>query len=319
MRLQKPVSWNEISSGISGNTEIKGKDQLVYGLSEIHRAEHGDLVFIDHPDYYQYLQRSSASFYIMDRKMSCPPNKNIVYSDNPFRDFNLLAKKYFPASIASHNGSNFKVGKNTIISEGVVIGDNVEIGDNCFIHPNVVIHPNTVIKDRIIIAANSTIGSNCLYYKKTMDGYQPLFSFGGVYIDNDVDIGPNTVINKGVSSITTIGMGTKIDANVHIGHGVIIGRRCLIAAQVGIAGKVIIGDDVTIWGQVGITKAVFIDNNAVVQAKSLVTKSLSANKSYFGIPAMEKSIRLKQEIIMRNLTKKWESVNCILNNVIGKK
>ena len=149
------------------------------------------------------------------------------------------------------------------------------------------------------------LGSDAFYYKNRPEKFDKLVSGGNVVVENNVDIGALCTIDKGVTASTTIGEGSKLDNQVHVGHDTVIGKRCLIASQVGIAGCVLIEDFVTIWGQVGITSGVTIGEKAIISAQSGVSKSLPGHKSYFGTPADDfrkkykelASIRLIPDII----------------------
>jgi UDP-3-O-[3-hydroxymyristoyl] glucosamine N-acyltransferase len=153
----------------------------------------------------------------------------------------------------------------------------------------------------VIIHANTVIGADAFYFKKRPDGYDKLYSCGRVVIGNNVEIGAACTIDKGVSGDTIIGDGTKIDNQVHLGHGVVVGKHCLLAAQVGVGGKTIIQDEVSLWGQVGVQKDILIEKGAVVLGQSGVTKSLKGNKVYFGTPAAEAKSRYRELTYLRRL------------------
>jgi UDP-3-O-[3-hydroxymyristoyl] glucosamine N-acyltransferase len=170
----------------------------------------------------------------------------------------------------------------------------VVIGKNCLIHSNVAIYDNTIIGDNVIIHAGTVLGADAFYYKKRATGFDQLISGGRVVIGDNVGIGALCTIDKGVSGDTTIGDGTKIDNQVHVGHDSVIGKNCLIASQTGIAGAVIIEDDVTIWGQVGTTSGITIGAKAVILGQTGVTKSVAGGKTYFGTPIEESREKLKQ-------------------------
>ena len=129
-----------------------------------------------------------------------------------------------------------------------------------------------------------------------------------VVIGNDVEVGAGTTIDRGVSGDTIIGEGTKLDNQVHIGHGAVIGRNCLFAAQVGIGGKAIIEDNVTLWGQVGISKDLRIGAGAVVMAQSGVPASLEGGKAYFGTPAEDAQLKRREIVWIKRIPELWEKV-----------
>ena len=196
---------------------------------------------------------------------------------------------------------NALIGEGTHIAPGVFIGHNVQIGQNCLIHPNVVIGERTIIGDNVIIHAGTVLGGDAFYYKKRETGYDKLKSVGNIVIENDVEIGANCTIDRGVTASTTIGEGSKLDNQIQIGHDTIIGKRCLIASQTGVAGCCILEDEVTLWGQVGITSGVRIGEKAVISAKSGVSKSLEGGKLYMGSPAEEGKSAYKKFVLLNRL------------------
>ncbi len=283
--------------------EYVGPDDFpVHGMNEIHMVQPGDIVFVDHPKYYDKALQSAATVILINKTVDCPEGKALLVSDDPFRDFNKLTHKFRPfmASQASISPTA-TIGEGTIIQPQVFIGNHVQIGKNCIIHPNVTIYDHTIIEDDVIIHAGAVIGADAFYYKKRPEGFDQLKSGGNVVIKNLVSIGAACTIDRGVTASTTIGEGTKIDNQVHVGHDTIIGKKCLIAAQTGIAGCVVIGDEVTLWGQVGSTSGITIGDKAVVMAQSGISKSLEGGKVYFGSPADESREKLKQLALLKRL------------------
>ena len=131
---------------------------------------------------------------------------------------------------------------------------------------------------------------------------------GNVIIEDDVEIGANCTIDRGVSDETKIGRGTKIDNLVHVGHEVVIGKNCILAAQVGIAGGTTLGDGVILWGQVGVNKTITIGDNAVVMGQAGITSSIEGNKSYWGTPIQEFYSKRKELVLIKSLPEIWEKV-----------
>ncbi len=306
MRFPKQHSLKEIADLL--HCEFVGDATFsVLGMNEIHVVEAGDIVFVDHPKYYDKAIHSNATVILINKKVDCPPGKALLISDDPFRDFNTLTRHFMP-----FQGSNIsisataKIGIGTQIQPNTFIGNNVVIGDNCLIHSNVAIYDHTLIGDNVIIHAGTVIGADAFYYKKRAEGFDQLLSGGRVVIENNVGIGALCTIDKGVTGNTTIGEGTKIDNQVHVGHDTVIGKKCLIASQTGIAGCVIIEDEVTLWGQVGTTSGITIGSKAVVMGQTGVTKSIEGGKSYFGTPIEESREKLKQ---LANIKKIPELLN----------
>ena len=212
-------------------------DFPVLGLNEIHVVQQGDIVFVDHPKYYDKALQSLATIILINKNVDCPPGKALLISDDPFRDFNKLIHHFNPFVAASAViAASATIGTHTVIQPNVFIGNNVTIGEDCLIHPNVTIYDNTVIGNNVTIHAGSVLGSDAFYYKNRPEKFDRLLSGGNVVIKDNVDIGALCTIDKGVTASTTIGEGTKLDNQVHVGHDTVIGSRCLIASQVGIAG-----------------------------------------------------------------------------------
>ena len=294
MKFSKTHTLKEIAEII--DCQYIGSDDFpVFGMNEIHVVTSGDIVFVDHPKYYDKALQSAATIVLINKQVECPEGKALLISDDPFRDFNKLTNHFRPFTSANVSISeSATIGEGTFIQPNCFIGHHVVIGKNCIIHSNVSIYDNCVIGDNVIIQAGTILGADAFYYKKRPEGFDQLLSGGRVVIKNNVGIGALCTIDKGVTGDTTIGEGTKIDNQVHVGHDTVIGKKCLIAAQTGIAGCVIIEDEVTLWGQVGTTSGITIGAKAVVLGQTGVTKSIEGGKSYFGTPIEESREKLKQ-------------------------
>jgi len=301
MKFPKIQSLQEIANLL--NCEFVGDENFpVHGMNEIHVVEAGDIVFVDHPKYYDKALQSAATIVLINKKVDCPQGKALLISDDPFRDFNTLTKHFRPFIAANVSVSpSAKIGVGSTIQPNCFIGNNVVIGKNCLLHANVIVYDHTVIGDNVIIHSGTILGADAFYYKKRLDGFDQLLSGGRVVIEDNVGIGALCTIDKGVTGDTTIGEGTKIDNQVHVGHDTVIGKKCLIASQTGIAGCVIIEDEVTLWGQVGTTSGITIGAKAVVLGQTGVTKSIEGGKSYFGTPVEESREKLKQHAYIKRI------------------
>ena len=294
MKFNKTYTLKQIAEIIKSNY-VGSDDFPVYGMNEIHVVTPGDIVFVDHPKYYDKALQSAATIVLINKEVVCPEGKALLISDDPFRDFNILTNYFRPFQFSNVSISETAtIGEGTVIQPNCFIGHQVQIGKNCLIHSNVSIYDNTVIGDNVIIHAGTILGADAFYYKKRAEGFDQLLSSGRVVIENNVGIGALCTIDKGVTGDTTIGEGTKIDNQVHVGHDTVIGKKCLIASQTGIAGCVIIEDEVTLWGQVGTTSGITIGAKAVIMGQTGVTKSVEGGKSYFGTPIEESREKLKQ-------------------------
>ncbi len=301
MKFPAPQDLVSIAKLI-GSRYVGEPDFPVLGMNEIHVVEPGDIVFVDHPKYYDKALQSAATVVLINKEVDCPEGKALLISDDPFRDFNRLSDHFRPFTGFSHGVSeSAQIGPGTHIAPNAVIGEEVQIGKHCVIHPNVVIGAHCILGDRVVIQAGTVIGSDAFYYKKRPEGFDRLLSGGRVVLEDDVELGALCTIDRGVTGDTTIRAGSKLDNQVHVGHDTVIGRKCLIASQTGIAGCVVIEDEVTLWGQVGVTSAITIGKGAIVLAQTGVSKSLPAGKTYFGSPAEEARERLKQLAAVRQL------------------
>ncbi len=321
MRFPSPVAIKWIGEFIGAKIigDINGQ---ATGINEIHKVEPGDLVFVDHPKYYDKCIQSPATYIIINKEVDCPSGKALLVVDEPFEAYQKIVRHFRPYEPAVKMISDSAtIGKDTVIYPGAFVGHHVTIGSNCVIHPNVTILDYCVIGNNVIIQAGTVIGSDAFYYntkKNRTNWYKKMLSSGRVIIEDDVEIGAGCDIDRGVSHDTTIGQGTKIDNMVHIGHDTIVGKNCLFAAQVGIAGATTIGDGVTLWGQVGVSKTLTIGPNATVFAQSGVPYSIEGGKIYFGSPVEDALVKKKELIWVKRIPEIWERINKLAEHMDSK-
>ncbi len=309
MKFKNPQTLEDIAKIIDcdyiGNAEFP-----VLGMNEIHVVQSGDIVFVDHPKYYDKALQSHATIVLINKKVDCPEGKALLISNDPFRDFNKLTQHFRPfVSASSAISASAIIGENTIIQPNVFVGNNVKIGNDCIIHSNVSIYDNTIIGNNVIIHAGTVLGADAFYYKNRPEKFDKLLSGGNVIIEDNVDIGALCTIDKGVSNSTRIGEGTKLDNQVHIGHDTILGKRCLVASQVGISGCVIIKDNVTLWGQVGVKSDLTIAKGTEIYAQSGLGHSTTENKIYFGSPAIEARAKFREMAYIKKLPEVFKKLN----------
>jgi UDP-3-O-[3-hydroxymyristoyl] glucosamine N-acyltransferase len=302
MKFEKAIAAKEIAARFGAS--LIGDDTLfATGINEIHKVEPGDIAFSDAKKYFEKTLQSAATVILLNEAAECPPGKAILVLPDPFRAYNTLMEEHRPFVPLRHPiDHHARIHASVVIEPGAIIAPDVEIGEGCYIGANAYIGSHSVIGKHVVIGPGAIIGSDAFYYKKHSDGHFEKWRSGGrVLLHDHVDIGAGSTINKGVSGDTIIGEGTKIDCQVHIGHGAVIGKNCLFAAQVGIGGKTIVEDNVVLYGQVGIAQAIEIGKGAVVLAKSGVSKSLEGGKTYFGIPADEVRDKYKELAALRQL------------------
>lgn len=301
MKFDKPHKLSEIAALI-GCEFVGDPDHVVSGINEIHRVVNGDLVFVDHPKYYDKALKSAATTILIDQRVECPEGKGLIISESPFDDFNKLNQHFVKSKFQrSPTGENVVVADTALIYPNVFIGNDVTIGENSVIMPGAVIGDRTTIGDNVIVGPNSVIGHYAFYYKKRSGNYDRMYTCGGVRLEDNVEVGALCTIDAGVTAETIIGRGTKIDNQVHIGHDTVVGQNCLFAANVGLAGCVNVEDNVTLWGQVGCASDVTIGEGAIVLAQSGIAKSLPGAKTYFGSPCGEVKSKFRELAAVRKL------------------
>jgi UDP-3-O-[3-hydroxymyristoyl] glucosamine N-acyltransferase len=308
MKFPSPQKLSDLARLTS--SRIIGDDQkLVHGVNEIHKVEEGDITFVDHPKYYDKALQSAATFIIINKEVKVPEGKALLFHEDPFSVYVNIVKHFRPFQPSAASISPTAViGAGTVIQPGAFIGNNVKIGSNCIIHSNVSIYDFSEIGNNVIIHSNSVLGADAFYFKRRPDHYDKMLSCGRVIIHDNVEIGACCTIDKGVSSDTIIGKGTKLDNHVHVGHDTVIGKNCLFAAQVGIAGVVTIEDDVILWGQVGVQKDLIIGKGAIVLGQSGIPKSLEGGKTYFGSPTQEAREKMKELALVKQLPELLEKL-----------
>lgn len=303
MKFPQPISVQALAERFSAKQLLGDPTLVATGINEIHKVEAGDIAFSDVKKYFSRTLESAATIILLNEPAECPPGKAILIFDKPFDVYDTLVREHRPfAPLREVISGQADIHPTAIVEPGVVIAANVRIGAHSHIQANAYIGEYTSIGEHVTIGVGAIIGTDAFYFKKHPDGsFQKWRSGGRVIIEDHVDIGAACTINKGVSGDTVIGAGSKLDCQIHVGHGAVIGKNCLLAAQVGIGGKAIIEDNVVLYGQVGIAQAVRIGKGAVVLAQSGISKSLEGGKTYFGYPAEEAREKYRELAALRQL------------------
>ena len=306
MKFPRSYSLKEIATIINA-TPVGDPDFEVLGINEIHMVEPGDLTFVDHPKYYDKALNSKATTILINKEVEPPAGKALLVSEDPFRDYVFLARRFRGFEPASALISpSAEIGEGTVVQPGAFIGNHVKIGKDCIIHANASIYDHTVVGDGVIIHSGAVIGADAYYFQKKDGAYRKLESCGRVVIGDRVEIGALTSIDKGVSGDTFIGEGTKFDNHVQVGHDTYIGKHCLIGAHSAIAGVTRIEDDVILWARVSVNKDIVVGKGAVLLATSAIDKSIEGGKTYFGAPAEEARKKWKEMAYLRRLPELFE-------------
>jgi UDP-3-O-[3-hydroxymyristoyl] glucosamine N-acyltransferase len=322
------LKLRDIAERLQCRLEGDGEVDIV-GVAGIQQAQPGDLTFVANPRYLPALATTHASAVILGPGKAGDPGAPcaVLHTDDPYSAFaravSLFATTVRPAagidrlsavadgaSIGADVsigpfvtvGAGATIGARTIIFPNVVIGADAQVGDDCVIHPQVSIREGVVVGHRVTLHDGVVVGSDGFGFAKQKDGtHLKIPQHAGVVIEDDVEIGANSTIDRPAIGETRIRAGTKIDNLVHIAHGVSIGRRALLAAQVGIAGSTIVEDDVMMAGQSGVTGHVRIGAGAIVGAKSAVLQSVDAGSFVTGHPAFDHTDWRKASVVFRQL------------------
>ena len=302
MKFDKIYTAKRIAEWLQAEL-IGDPNQEFKGMNEIHKVEAGDIMFVDVPKYFKKAFQSAATGIIVNEAVEPPSGKCVFVVSDPFRAYETLGARFYRfEALNADIHHTAKIHPSVHLEPGVRIGAEVEIGEGSLIQANTVIGSKTKIGEGVWIQPNCTIASEAFYYKKEKGVYHKWTSFGKVIIEDDVTIGANCTIDKGVSGITRVGEGSKLDNQVHLAHGVVLGKNCLIAAQCGIAGKTILGDGVTLLGQVGLVKSLHVGDGVTILSQAGVTNNLEEGKSYWGTPAKEAREEMREIITLKKLS-----------------
>jgi UDP-3-O-[3-hydroxymyristoyl] glucosamine N-acyltransferase len=326
------MQFTAIQISILVNGKIEGNSNAaVTSFGKIEEAEQGQLSFLANPKYEDFLYTTNASIVIINDgyELRQPVKATLIRVSDAYSAFALLLSKYQemvtqqlkgiqqPSFIAtsanlaadvfigafSYIGENVKIGKNTKIFPNSFIGDNVTIGENCIIHPGVKIYHDCVLHNQVIIHAGTVIGSDGFGFAPQADGsFKKVPQIGNVVIEDNVEVGANTTIDRATMGSTCIRSGAKLDNLIQIAHNVEVGESTVIAAQVGVSGSTKIGKNVMIGGQAGLVGHIQIADGSKINAQSGVSKSLKEPYSAVtGTPAGDYTSSLRSQAVFRNL------------------
>ncbi len=300
-------------------------------VAKIEEATAGSLTFLSNPKYQKFLGSTKASAVLVSRSQELPAASSVVFIrvDDPYLAFLQVLRRLTPeidpfttgihptaviaptatvaadASIGAQAviGDGASVGARTKIGHGCIVGPAAVIGDDCRIYPRVTIYQGCRVGSRVVLHAGCVIGADGFGFAPRKDGsYEKIPQLGIVVIEDDVEIGANTTVDRATMGETHIGRGVKIDNLVQVAHNVVIGEHTVIAAQTGISGSTRIGKHCMIAGQVGLAGHLEIADRTVLLAQSGIPKSITEpGKTYFGYPAKEARLAQRLEAAIRML------------------
>ncbi|HEX2535520.1 MAG TPA: UDP-3-O-(3-hydroxymyristoyl)glucosamine N-acyltransferase [Chitinophagaceae bacterium] len=314
------------------NGKVEGNaDTLVTSFGKIEEAQPDQLTFFANPKYEDFLYSTQASIVILNDQyeLKQPVTPTLIRVADAYTAFAQLLSKYqematqqlrgiqqpshIPASVKlgrdvyigafTYLGDNVKVGDNTKIFPNTYIGDNVQIGAGCVIHPGVKIYFGCILGSNVVIHAGTIIGSDGFGFAPQADGsFKKVPQIGNVVIEDNVEVGANTSIDRATMGSTIIRSGAKLDNLIQIAHNVEVGQNTVIAAQAGVSGSTKIGANVMIGGQAGLVGHIQIADGAKINAQSGVSKSLKTpNSAVTGSPAYDYTSALRSQAVFRNL------------------
>src|SRR5688572_7176825 len=262
----------ELAEIVNGRVVGDGETQIVR-IADLEQARKGEIAYVDNEKFMPAALESRASCLIVPDSEKFP-NRTLIEVSNPKLAFALIGAALHPTdrepSIhpTAVVAATADVSPTAYIGPHVVVGANVNIGDDCVLHPNVVLYDGVTIGNRVILHAAVCIGADGFGYVRHDHGYHKFPQIGTVVIEDDVELGAHTCVDRAALGRTRIGRGTKLDNMVHVGHNCDIGERVVIAAQTGISGSVVIEDDAVIGGQVGFGDHVRVQKGAVIGSKA---------------------------------------------------
>jgi UDP-3-O-[3-hydroxymyristoyl] glucosamine N-acyltransferase len=285
-------------------------DVVVSGIAALERARLYDLTFLDGAKHLDRLAKTGAGVCLITEALAknAPASLTVLFTAEPFRDFVTVARKLYPQSLRPRSlfeiegvatgaivhpsaeiedgvtidpgaviGPGAGIGAGTVIGANAVVGPGVQIGRDCSVGPGAsVMH--ALIGDGVVLHGGCRIGQDGFRYQSSSNGHIKVPQLGRVIVQDNVEIGANTTVDRGGNGDTVIGEGTKIDNLVQISHNCVIGRHCIIVSECGLSGGVMLGDHVTLGGQVGIADHLTVGEGALIAAKSGVTSNVPAGK-----------------------------------------
>jgi len=322
------INLNKLAETIGSAIPKDSKKIEISGIAPIETAKKDQVTFLSNKKYLKYLENTKAAAVITSEEFSVPKGIIPLFVENPYESFVKVLHIFntrIPEDVASgisslcfvddsaklgknvsvapfaFIGKNVTIGDNSIIGPGTAILNDSKIGDNCLIYPNVSIMDNSILGNRIILHSGVVIGADGFGFYPGKNGLEKIPQIGQVIIEDDVEIGSNTCIDRAVMGATRIKKGTKLDNLVQIGHNVSVGSHTVIASMAGVSGSTVIGNGVKVGGQAGFSGHIRIGNGALIAGQAGVTKDVPGGIMVSGYPAKEHMKAIKEEIHIRNL------------------
>lgn len=326
------MTLSELAVFLDGNLIGPGNVKIT-GPAKIEEAKEGEVTFLSNLKYKHFIETTKASAVLLAEEPECKTVSYILV-ENPYVAFLKVLKIFEPEKHTAFKdqskeayidpsatiglqvkiapsvyiGPNVRVGEGSILYPGVVLAENVTIGAGCILYPNVSAREGCIIGDRVILHNGCVVGSDGFGFAPSKGQYHKIPQIGNVILEDDVEIGANTTLDRATVGSTVVGKGSKLDNLIQIGHNVVIGQHTVIAALTGIAGSTEIGSHVQIGGQVAINGHIKIGDHSIVAARSAVAKSLEEKSVVWGTPAIPITQQKRLEVHIHQLPKTLKRV-----------
>jgi UDP-3-O-[3-hydroxymyristoyl] glucosamine N-acyltransferase len=324
----------EAAERVGGYVAPEDYEKVIVGVASLDDANEGDLSFYGSPKYLKALRKSHATAVLVPHGFAEEVRATRVWVDNPGEAFAKLLEVFAPAPISPPPGihpgaivaadveigaevtieafavieSGVRIGARTIVGAHGYIGHHAVLGEECRLYPHVTIRERSLIGNRVVLHPGVIIGSDGFGYEFRDGRQQKIPQTGTVQIDDDVEIGANSTVDRARFGRTWIQEGVKIDNLVQIAHNVTIGRHTVICAQVGISGSVRVGNNVTLAGKVGVNGHIEIGDGAIAAAMGAITKSVPPREVLVGVPARPVREYKRNLALLNNIDKLYERV-----------
>jgi UDP-3-O-[3-hydroxymyristoyl] glucosamine N-acyltransferase len=335
------ITLGAVAALLNGELEGGSAETRVNGVGTIDAAGPAEISFLTNMKYARRLPDCRAAAVVVDRDAEVDSPVPLIRCDNAYLSFSRLIESFAPAiplpdpgvhptAVVEegvelgegvgigpfvHLGRGVRLGDGVRVASGCFIGDETTIGAGCVLYPNVVVRERCVIGERVILYPGAVIGSDGFGYAPDGPRWRKIPQIGNVILEDDVEIGANSTIDRGALGATRIGRGTKIDNLVQIAHNVSLGENCIMAGQVGISGSCKLGDHVILMGQVGVAGHLTLGDNVIVGAKSGISKSIPAGETWLGLPARPTMTTKRIEASERALPEKLRELRKLSKRV----
>ncbi len=321
--------------GITGGTLVGDGSCEIHGVATLEDAREGEIAFLANTKYTKYLKSTHASAVIVPAGTEPEKGLRMICTENPYYAFlkvvvlfhpqeRLVAEGVHPTAVIGENtklgkgagigpyvviGKDCRIGDGTVILPFTTIGDGAALGEGCTVYSHVSIREKVTVGNRVILHCGVVVGSDGFGFAQKDGKYHKIPQVGTVVIEDDVEIGANTTIDRATLGETRIKAGVKLDNLIQIGHNCVIGEDTVIAAQSGLSGSTLIGKGVRVGGQVGFAGHMTIGDGAALGAKSGVSKSVPPRQFYSGIPAIPHLSELRKEAASIKLSEKLKELS----------